>query len=619
MLHLVTQAANALQADETKELEPSKPKLFRLQGVGQSSELMRVLSIPKRTLDLEGPEALELAELLTKAYKTPQGTMTLKPIQAVALCELHDFGGLLGPIPVGGGKTLISFLAATVLEAKRPLLIIPAKLIRKTTHEAAELQKHFRFPIPEIISYEKIRLVNYKNFLPEYRPDLIVADESHKMKSRKAATTRRVAAYFKAAHDPNNDGTVIPKAAFVCLSGTLTSRSLQDYSHLSDWALQDLSPLPRQWHILREWSAALDEKVQPNERMSPGALLSLLEPSEAPAYKQDPLRATRAAFSRRFLETPGVISTRFGSLGCALNIVGHVIDLPSTLDAHFLKLRTEMETPDGWPFSFMPQLWSHARELGNGFYYAWSPRPPEEWIDARKQWARFVTDMSARRWGGESWDSEKDVANGVDQGKIPDPLKTLLNWRTIRPSFTPNSVPEWVDDTAINWVKKWAETNNGIIWTGQRAFAERLHKETGFRYFFAGGADAKGRIDETSASKDGCIIASIASNGEGLNLQKGWDTNLLTSIPSTNRVMEQLIGRTHRDGQESDEVTFDIMLACYEDYGGFVQAQNDAVYQNETQKTPQKLLSATLDFPTEEDVYLLGLKTPRWRKGVIKN
>ena len=74
------------------------------RGVSKTAELLRILDLPRRSL-IEKDE--ELVFLLSDAYSAPQGEMTLRPIQALALSEFHDNGGLLGSMPVGSGKTLV--------------------------------------------------------------------------------------------------------------------------------------------------------------------------------------------------------------------------------------------------------------------------------------------------------------------------------------------------------------------------------------------------------------------------------------------------------------------------------------------------------------------------------
>lgn len=593
----------------TFDMRSTMGKLVRQRGVSDSSELSRIVALPKRELDVTSPEALDLAELISSAYRKKNAPRMpndqkykLFPIQARCLQELHDYG-LIAPIPVGQGKTLISFLAGAVLDSRRPLLIIPAKLKDKTQEALAFFQQVFDFPLPQLLSYEKLSLVQYKNYLMDYQPDLIVCDEAHKLKNPRGPRAKRLRQYLE----------LYPKTKFVPLSGTLTSRSLNDYAHLAKWALGDMSPLPHQWHFLQEWRDALDVKIAANRRLAPGALVKLCNPDEGEAFRNDPVKTVRQAFARRFLSTPGVVSSNVDPLAarCSLQIDAEIFTVSETTSNHFKKLRGMWETPDGHPFSFPWELWRHARELCSGFYYRWNPRAPNDWLNARKQWAGLCREASQKRHKGFTFETEKDVANGIDDGTVEDPFNFLADWRAIRGTFIPNTEAVWHDDSAINYVVNWCKENKGIIWVEHQAFGRRLQQELGYRYFQSGGADDKGPIYKTSEAEDGCIIASIASNGEGQDLQHGWSNNLITSVPTTNLVWEQLIGRTHRHGQEADEVKFDVMLGCSESLNGFNQACSDARYQNQTQDAPKKLLLADITKPNNAEMSQLVLQ-PEW-------
>ena len=75
--------------------------------------------------------------------------------------------------------------------------------------------------------------------------------------------------------------------------------------------------------------------------------------------------------------------------------------------------------------------------------------------------------------------------------------------------------------------------------------------------------------------------------------------------------MEQLIGRTHRDGQYSDEVTVELLMLCRENVEAFAQSVKDAHYVDETWGTPQKLLLADIDVLSVEK--LRGSKELRFK------
>lgn len=572
-------------------------KVFRRVGVAKTPELERVLRLPRRVwAEDEGLEALRLQ--ITEWLRAPGGTMVLRPVQAKALEEIHDFGGMLAPIRVGGGKTLISALAPVVVGAQRPLLLVPAKLRKKTLREFHELRKHWLWhPMLAVVSYEKISRDGGQQVLETIAPDLIIGDEAHRLKNTNAGVTRKIRRWMK-GH---------PETLFLPMSGTITTRSLRDYGHLAVWALKDLCPLPKRADMLADWADALDEKVKPDKRLAPGALLGLCTGEELDQVAGDlgsALTVVRQAYRRRLVETPGVIATEETALGVSLEIMEHPYTPGAELAPAFEKLRELWETPDGHPFTEAVELWRHARELACGLFYRWDPPAPPEWLAARKAWAAFVRQtLGARRNG---IDTEFQVAKTCKAGDLR--RVEYDAWQGIRDTFKPNSVPVWVDDAALQACARWMEEGPGIVWTEHVAFGERLSELTGRPYFGSGGECRGVAIEEAS----GPVIASIASNGEGRNLQ-GWNRNLVSSAPPNGRIWEQMLGRTHREGQEADEVTYELLLGCREQWEGMQQALADAEYIEHTTGQPQKLLYADLDLPTPDDVMArVRARDPMW-------
>ena len=157
--------------------------LFGRQSVDHTSELDRIIQIPRRTWTEE--ELLDLASDMTALLKTPNGTMTLRPMQALALHDLYCHGGLAALMRVGAGKTMVSLLAPYMVDAVRPLLLLPAALIGKTETDLQRLRQHWRIPGNiRMLSYEMLGreqsaliLCDPDNPAIGYRPDLIVADE----------------------------------------------------------------------------------------------------------------------------------------------------------------------------------------------------------------------------------------------------------------------------------------------------------------------------------------------------------------------------------------------------------------------------------------------------------
>jgi hypothetical protein len=298
-------------------------KLFRNKGVANTPELQRVLEMPGYKWQ-DDSELAEVASFIrgwlgrrpwNHCPKTcvckGTGEMSLRPLQAAALMAIHDFGGMLGPIRVGGGKTLISYLAGPVCGAERVLLVIPAKLKPKTKREFAQLARHWKEPKRlHTISYELLSRDRGLEELNAYRPDLVIADEGHKFKSRSAACTKRMRRYLQETN---------PEAGYVDMSGTITKRSIMEFYHRQNWAIPDgLQPLPRKHNEARDWADAIDEKVSPTGRLMPGALYQLCNQDElaeaaADTRKSNQVRVVRQAFQRRLMSAPGVVGRSPGT------------------------------------------------------------------------------------------------------------------------------------------------------------------------------------------------------------------------------------------------------------------------------------------------------------------
>lgn len=623
--------------------------------VKESPEFNRVFHLPRRDWE-ERIQTNDLYLRMTTAYRTPAGQQTLRPIQAAALADLHDSGGLLAPIGVGQGKTLLTYLAPTVVGAQRPVLLLPAALKRKTRVEFRELFHHWTahptFLDPDqfdkhCISYELLGRDSAKSVLSNIRPDLIIADEAHRLKNRDASVTRRVERYMIAN----------PSTMFAGMSGTITKRSVMDFWHLVYWALKEGMPLPRFEHEAYNWAEALDErKTDAISRRDPGALFKLCTPEELAEIKVIPperasatqqmmqavflhekkLTAARKGFQRRLRDTPGVVCSNDTRLDCSLVITELKWDPGAECRAHLDHLRATWETPNGDLLVMPTDVWRQARELACGFYYRWDPPAPEEWKSARKSWNWWVRQVLypdgmvydvfrhlnldspmqvARAVAGyevgpqEAREGYWDTSGGEDDPpewvppvaaragykvaptlKHDDMQKAYADWVAIRDTFKPNTVANWIDDGIIQKARAWAKKHKkGIIWTEHRAFGNAIAAALGTGFCAQGGLDANGRSIEEY--KGELVVASVAANKEGRNLQ-AWNRSLVVTAPPNGALWEQLLGRTHRMGQTADTVYVDWVNACEEQDSGFSQLLADARYIEDTTGQQQKLIYA---------------------------
>lgn len=582
---------------------------FEKPPVPKSADFLRIKGLPSRGAEFY-PSGL--IQEMTRILKTPSGNETLFDVQSRALYDI-GMGGEMAhgrrprgflPIKVGGGKTLVSFLAPRMVGAKRPILILPASLIEKTErglHTAAAnwlVAKHLK-----IMSYQKIGRVEGANALDLYNPDMIILDECHFAKNPRAAVTRRLARYIQ-AH---------PQVIVIVMSGTIMKGSIKDFAHLLAWTHGQHSPLPLHSEILSEWADALDEGLNPFSRRSAGVLNDLGPCPDAllgEGDDEDDTKRARLVFQHRLNSTLGVVSADAKDEYTGSLLIEPLEYHPNqATEDNFRKLREEMARPDGWTLSEAMQVWAVARMLSLGLHYRWNPDPEDEWLDARKAWAKFVRDTltspAAERAG---IDSELQVTNAVLNGHLEDPFGLLADWQAIKPTFDVNPEPVWHDDTALKVCCNWlADHPAGIVWVEHRYFAKTLSQLSGVPYFGAKGLDAKGTsIMDAPAGKP--IIASIAANSTGRDLQHKWHDNLVTAPPADSERWEQLIARTHRYGQKADSVTVDVLLACREHLEAIPRALSSAdVKADLLGMKASKLRVADINWPDR-----MGKSGPRW-------
>ncbi len=592
---------------------------FTLEPVQRTEDFARIEALPRRSYT--DAEVQWIVETMTRLLRTPAGTQTLFPIQAIALWELMHYGGLLGAMPVGSGKELVCFLAATVLRVTNAVLLMPASLVERSEIERRAYGENWRVSFTtRILSFSKLGLAHYAQELEHDPPRLLISNEAHYLKNPRCAVGKRYRRFVR-AH---------PAAAVVNVSGTLLTKSAMDFGPLVRHCLKAGAPVPYTDHELKQWAEALDEKPGQWSLRPPGALLSLCSREEL-VDSEGPVVAARKGFCRRLSETPGVVAIGGADVatesGDAVRITIRAVDYyqDPIVETHYKTLRTKFETPNGWQFSSAMEVWAHARELASGLHYEWADRPegwisaasPGPWIEARRAWAKYVRESLKY---SQTMDSELQVWTACEA--MPRPPEAFTAWRAIRETFEPVSRAVWHCTGTLDVAAAWARNNRGVIWTDHSRFAHELARRTGLRYFGRKGLDKDGLpIDpppgpEQDALAASCVIASRHANSTGRNMQF-WDRGLVISSPANGREWEQLIGRFHRPGQRSDEVRFDVLVGCREHWAGWTRSVELARMTRDMLGAPQKILIASSTFPCAEEIAWRGgtddAKVYKWR------
>lgn len=611
-------------------------------GIEHSPEVDRVAAVPRRPVrDLDAPESHALALEVTARFGLKRTTCdcrakfgapclsVLKPAQAWALDELGSTpsggelpGGMISPIGVGHGKTLIDLLAPLALPGcKVAVLLVPPGLVRQLEREYLRAREHFRVPslimpkgagyivrgapVLHVVPYSMFSRAESTKLLKQIGPDTIIADEAHRLKAKDTATTSRVLRYF----------LEFPDTRLVAWSGTLTSKSVRDYAHLAALALGPTSPLPIAPPIVEEWSLALDPIDWPAPM---GALRVLCRPGEA----------IRDGYKRRLHETHGVTGTKAAPVDASLVLTERKAPaIPEAIRGHLKVLREGWMRPDGEELVDAMRVATAARELACGFYYRWEypfghirhdggstctcvadglrhgakrcaacGKVIEHWFKIRSAWHRELREMLKDR--AEHLDSELLCVQAATRGwaGYTGPLPTwkpatFPEWQLVKASVEPVPVAVWLDDYLARDAAEWGRTHRGVIWYGHAAFGKRLAEVSGLP-LHTGGPDAEARILAEKGATS--IIASIKAHGTGRDgLQLLFKEQLVANPPTLGLEWEQLLGRLHRIGQDADEVTTHVYRHTEEYRDAIDRAIHQANYIEGTMGTLQKLLSVT--------------------------
>lgn len=515
----------------------------------------------------------------------------LLPVQAWALTEAEMYGGIVGPIGVGHGKTLLDLLTPMVVTVERcVVLLLPANLkTQLLERDWAFYGQHWKLPnlaggkffypgrpTLHVVAYSELSGARSAELLKKLNPDVIIADEAHNLRNKDAARAKRFFRHLNETHG----------VKLFCWSGTLTSKGLADWATLSSHALADASPAPRFYPTIEEWSGFLDPAPF---RRPPGKLKQ--------AFGED----TIAGYQKRVVESPGVISSGdVASCQASLEINERRVETPEIIKKHLKELDASWDRPDGDPLVDAMSVARCARELSAGFYYRWKwPRKEpkeviEKWLEVRKKWHKelreklktsksmmdsplLLTKAAIRWYDGythvsheerEYKDEEGNTRVGVfekDRTLFPPytkdgPLPVWASehwqeWRAVRDTAQPETDPVWLDTFLAEDAARWLQEGPGLCWYEHQAFAAKVLEFAPGAVFAGPGASGNDLVLKLKGDEACCI--SIKAHGTGKNLQR-FNRNLVANPPGAGDIWEQLLGRTHRAGQESDAVTVDV-------------------------------------------------------------
>jgi len=527
-----------------------------------------------------------------------------QPVYDVSVRDTHN---LVANGMVVHNTGLDILLPMVLPDCQRTVLLIPSNLKAQfLERDYPQWSVHFKTPqlaggryftpgrpVLHVVAYSELSSAKSTDLLKKITPDTVICDEAQNVRRRDAARTKRFLRHFSEN----------PRTRLVALSGTLTSRSLEDYAHLSKLALGEGSPLPLHWPTVEEWSGAIDAE-RPNTIASPiGALRKLCNEGEH----------VREGFRRRLVETKGVVATEEGVLGTSLILNSRMPALPPEVEKALQGIRNTWQRPDGEELTDAMTKARVCRELAQGFYYRWiwprgeSKNVIEAWLFARRDWHKEVREKlkhsrefmdspllltnAAARWHDGFTDENGTKHEPHTKHRLTWDSKTFLQWRELKETAEPQTEAVWVSDYLVQDAAAWAKDEPGIIWYEADAFGRKL-QQLGLA-FFGPGAEASSKIIREKGDRP--IVASLKAHGTGKNLQIFY-RNLIASPPSSGKDIEQLLGRTHRLGQKKDEVYGDFYQHTEELREALEQATRDARYIEQSTGGKQRLLYAARTF-----------------------
>jgi hypothetical protein len=590
--------------------------------VQDSPDLRRILALPERILDLSKvpawPREQELRKENPDCKCREMGrhcVTALNPLQRAVCIEAEQglslgTGTVFAAAGVGHGKELLCELLPLVMRAQNALLLIPPSDRETFPFNWAHYGQHWLQPnlvggsgpfvlTPgwtrlTVVAYSELSHKKFTAMLKAIAPDLVIANEAHKLSNLDSVGTSRIVEYLK-----DN-----PRVPFIPLTGTPTKDGLENYGHLSALALGEGSPLPIDPEVLAEWAAAIDPERKGGKLPAlKGALSAMCRPGED----------VRAAFKRRRATTRGMIDTTEASVAATLHIHQRVPPpSPSAVREAIAFVRRTGIRPDGheWdPETAAGEIAACLRQLAAGFYYRWiyprgEPEPLiKRWFAARRAWNAEVREMLLRR--APHMDSPALLMEAAARafhgrtGTLERPVwssRAFAEWREVRKQVVPEQQAVWIDDWLARDAAGWGKEHKGIIWYTSRAFGLKV-AEISKLPRFGDGKMASATIERERGDRS--IVASIHAHGQGKNLQYAFCKMLFGQMPADVGLFEQYLGRCHRQGQPKDTVDAWFYLHDHTFREDFAVGRERALYVAGTTPSKAKLVHGDYHFSLE--------------------
>jgi hypothetical protein len=545
--------------------------LCREPAVKGSPDLTRILALPRRAAFEADGRTHELIAAAAERWSLghrpschcrsiwPQGECLtdFNAVQARILHEASVIGSICGPIGVGAGKTAAGIMAPMALAdlgVQRSVILVPPRMQARLVIEHQLLAEHQLVPslrceaedyaptfpgrpLLIVLPYSRLSRPDFSTYLTNLGPDAIIADEAHRLRNPKAATTMRVQRYLEAR----------AWVKFLWWTGTAEEGKLEDAAHLYRWALGASSPMPLLDEVTKDWGRAVNAR---RLCADPGALFALCEPGEH----------IRRAIRRRKADTLGVVATSTPSTDVRVTVEPMELggrDIPPVITEALERVRDEWERPDGEELIDAMEVAAVARDLACGFYLYWiyprgeSAETIETWFAIRKLYRKEMRKKILR--AEEELDSPALVERAAERyhGRRLGPgpqwdSEWWPEWDRVRATVQPETRVQWLSDFMVQDAARWARERRGVVWYWRSALGHAIATAADLPIYGAGADAGRALVQERG---DRSVIVSAPAHGTGTDgLQYAFAECLLTQAPGKGQ--EQVIGRLARQGQK---------------------------------------------------------------------
>jgi hypothetical protein len=565
----------------------------------------------------------------------------LLPRQAWSYAVLRETNGaLFVPVGVGDGKTFLGLLAAAFYfeTGNRKLIYFLQpngweQLVNRDIPEAQEKLQLGRLPFQYLgnrtkaqrasiahsnaagcylMPYSLLSTKDATEILYAIKPTAIIADEGHNLCGRGSARTKRLFTYVREA-----------KPFFAPMSGTMCRKSLMDYHHLLVAALGLKAPIPLNPSDAMDWATVLDAGCDPTaggiSRMAP--LMSWAQKQDATAYGysndlQTSYRRVRMSYQLRLRSAPGVVSTDPDTdIGTSLVIANRPVSTEGAsgyaeLQRLIKQVATQYITPNGDDINHAIHTYKWLRELSCGFWYKldWPENAEREALERSKLHlaASNVFNRDLRFWLDEHAKPHLDTpmlvgASLARYGARDVGERLWKSWKAREECDFPGRLERVrsevrVCDFKVRQAVEWArEYQHGLIWYEYQEAGKWIMDALREADIPALHCPA-GRVHDAAIAKshNQLVVAGIDAHGTGKNLQ--FHTNQYCfQFPRRAETAEQLLGRTHRYGQQADELIVYTNNTTEHDHMCFSAMLIDSLFVVQTQGIRRKVVFATYD------------------------